>query len=108
MADTPEPPPERDVEAERRLRNQRRRFARRRRTRARWVETLTELEPPEVIEELMRLRHEAPMAFRKRLVRLAKKHGFYEPTNRFSPRDLPPLEERRAEDEDEGEDEGEE
>jgi hypothetical protein len=95
---------ERDVEEVRRERNADRRIYRRRRRRGRWMDLLAELDPA-LHAELLELRRLAPMQFKKALNKAGKKHGFYEPYDVFGPRELDPLEDRRAEDEaDEGDD----
>lgn len=84
-----------DVETYRRGRNQLRRKYRRRGRRDKWL-TIVEEQWPEKHAELLELRRYNPMGFRKELAKAAKKLGIYEYVNRTSPRELPPLEERRA------------
>jgi hypothetical protein len=86
---------DRDTEAIRRARNQRRRQVRRRRRRATWLEEVHQREP-ETAERLEELRRAAPHAFRKELVRVVRRMGFYSLFEGFGPRELDPLEERRG------------
>ncbi|MBT3223004.1 MAG: hypothetical protein HN348_28350 [Proteobacteria bacterium] len=85
-----------DQEDRRRLRNQIRRTYRRRNRRGIWLAYFEEHDP-ELHEELVGLRARHPVGFRKALVQAAKKAGIWAPTNRASPRDLPPMEERKEE-----------
>ena len=92
------PPDGLDSEDVRRWKNKRRRLVRRQNRRRRWLEAIRTIDPA-VAEELEKLRRVSPMAFRKRLVFLAKKHDLFDYVHRWSPRDLPSLAERRAADE---------
>ena len=85
-----------DQEDRRRLRNQIRRTYRRRKRRAIWLSYFEEHDP-DLFQELIELRARHAVGFRKALIRAAKKAGIWSPTNRASPRDLPPMEERREE-----------
>ena len=85
-----------DVEERRQMRNRIKRTVRRRGRRGKWLTYIEEHEP-DLHAELLELRSTNPMVFRMTLVRAAKRLRIWGPTNRTSPRDLPPLEMRRKE-----------
>ncbi len=91
------PPDGLDSEDVRRWRNQRRRRVRRQGRRRRWLEAIRQ-DNPELAEELEGLRGRNPQAFRKRLVAEARRLDIFDWVQRWSDRDLPPMEERRQED----------
>ena len=80
-------PADLDIEERRRLRNQRRRYVRRRRFRARNLDVVADKDPA-LHEELLRLRRENPQAYRKTLTRWLVANDLYE-DRLYTSRDLP-------------------
>jgi hypothetical protein len=76
-----------DTEERRRLRNQRRRYIRRRRFRLRGLEVVAEKDP-ELHEELLRLRKENPQDYRQKLIRWLVANDLYE-DRLYTSRELP-------------------
>jgi hypothetical protein len=90
---------DRDVEATRRERNQRRRRFRRYNRRATWLAEV-ERRDPALHAELVALRAQSGQAFRRALIEAMKKLGMYAYFEGYGPRELDPLDERRTEGED--------